>query len=202
KIYRQLSGNTYMAVSHATPQPLSPNVLNTFTGLSLQVQAGDVLGDGTPPDAGSPAAIFAGEPGDQNVFRDALADGASGPFDNDDPGFRVNISAVIDPANSFTLGTVTRNKQKGTATITINDLPNPGDLTGSGNGVNAASAGQAVTSKSVGAGQAQLVIKARGKKKKKLNQKGKVKLSVAVTYTPTGGNPNSQSVKVKLKKKL
>src|SRR5262249_58609442 len=89
KIYRQLSGNTYMAVSHATPQPLSPNVLNTFTGLSLQVQAGDVLGDGTPPDAGSPAAIFAGEPGDQNVFRDALADGASGPFDNDDPGFRV-----------------------------------------------------------------------------------------------------------------
>jgi hypothetical protein len=201
KIYRPLGGNTYMAVSHAAPQPLSPDVLNTFTGLSLQVQAGDVLGDSTPPDAGGPGAIFDGVPGDQNLFRDALADGDSGPFDNDDPAHVVNISAVINPTNSFTLGTVTRNKKKGTATIAINDLPNPGDLIGSGNGAKVSST-RALNSKSVGAGSAQLLIKAKGKKKKKLNRKGKVKLNVAVTYTPTGGSSNTQSVKVKLKKKL
>jgi hypothetical protein len=97
KIYRHVSGNTYMAVTHEGPRTLTPNVLNTFTGLSVQVKAGDVLGDGTPADAGGPAAIFQGELGDQNVFRDALADGESGAFMNDDSGFRVNISAVIDP---------------------------------------------------------------------------------------------------------
>ena len=80
-------------------------------------------------------------------------------------------------------------------TVTV---PNPGELTGSGNGVKAASAGRAVISKSVGAGQTQLLIKAKRKKEKKLNETGKVKLQVAVTYTPTGGDPSTQSVKVKL----
>jgi hypothetical protein len=105
------------------------------------------------------------------------------------------------PSNAFTIGAITRNKKKGTATLSAN-VPNPGELTASGSGVKASSAGRAVTSKSVGAGQAQLLIKATGKKKRKLNETGKVKLSVAVTYTPTGGSPNTQSVKVKLKKKL
>jgi tripartite motif-containing protein 71 len=105
------------------------------------------------------------------------------------------------PSNAFTLGPISRNKKKGTATINLT-LPNPGELTGSGSGVKASSAGRAVTSKSVGAGQAQLLIKATGKKKRKLNETGKVKLSVVVTYTPTGGDPSTQPVKVKLKKKL
>jgi hypothetical protein len=43
------------------------------------------------------------------------------------------------PSNTFTLGARTKNKKKGTATLTIADLPNPGDLTASGNGVKAAS---------------------------------------------------------------
>jgi len=110
------------------------------------------------------------------------------------------FTAFVKPTNAFTLSAITRNKKKGTATITLN-VPNPGDLTGSGNGVKAASAG-AVISKSVGAGPAQLLIKAKGKKKKKLNETGKVKLNVAVTYAPTGGDPSTQSVKVKLKKRL
>jgi hypothetical protein len=110
-------------------------------------------------------------------------------------------SAGGKPSNAFTLGAITRNKKKGTATITVN-VPNPGELTGSGNGVKASSAGRAVISKSVGAGQAQLLIKAKGNKKRKLNETGKVKLSVAITYTPTGGDPSTQSVKVKLKKRL
>jgi hypothetical protein len=189
-----------MAVAHDGPRALTPSVLNTFTGLNIQVKAGDVLGDGTPSAAGGPSAIFLGIPGDQNLFRTTLADGALGAFDNDDPDYRVNASAVINPTNSFILGAVTRNKKKGTATLAFN-LPNPGDFSGSGQGAQVASTG-AVTSKAVPAGIATLVVKAKGKKKRKLNEKGKVKLNLAVTYRPTGGDPSTQSVKVKLKKQL
>jgi hypothetical protein len=200
KIYRPLGGSTYMAVAHDGPRPLIPSMLNTFTGLSVQVKAGDVLGDGTPSAAGGPSAIFLGAPGDQNLFRTTLADGAQGAFADDDPDYRVNASAVINPANSFTPGAVTRNKKKGTATLAFN-LPNPGDFSGSGQGAQVASTA-AVTSKAVPAGIATLVVKAKGKKKRKLNETGKVKLNLAVTYTPTGGDPSTQSVKVKLKKRL
>jgi hypothetical protein len=103
-------------------------------------------------------------------------------------------------SNAFTFAGVTGNKKKGTATLKVN-VPEPGELVGSGNGAKVAAAG-ATTSKAVTAGTAQLLIKAKGKKKRKLNETGKVKLSVAVTYTPTGGKPNTQTVKVKLKKKL
>jgi hypothetical protein len=113
----------------------------------------------------------------------------------------VNITAVFEPSNSVTPGETALNKKKGTATLNLT-LPNPGDLTASGNGVKASSAGHAVVSKSVGAGPAQLLIKAKGKKKKTLNETGKVKLNLAITYTPTGGDPSTKSMKVKLKKKL
>jgi hypothetical protein len=198
KIYRPLGGNTYMAVAHDGPRALTPSVLNTFTGLSVQVKAGDVLGNSTPSSAGGPAALFLGASGDQNLFRVNLADGDQGAFQNDDPLYRVNTSAVMNPTNSFTPGAVTRNKKKGTASVAF-DLPNPGDLAGSGQGAQVAST-MAVTSKAVPAGTAKLVVKAKGKKKRKLNENGKVKLNLAVTYTPTGGNPSTQSVKVKLKK--
>jgi len=123
---------------------------------------------------------------------------SGGPF-MAEPIFDFVFAVFVKPTNAFTLGALALNKTKGTATLAVN-VPNPGELIGSGNGVKASSAG-AVISKSVGAGQAPLVIKAKGKKKKQLNQKGKVKLSVAVTYTPTGGDPSTQSVKVKLLKK-
>ncbi len=111
------------------------------------------------------------------------------------------LAALFDPSNTFTLGQLTRNKKRGTATITVNDIPNPGDLTGSGKGATVAST--AVTSKAVTPpGPATLTIKANGKKKRTLTETGKVTLNIAVTYTPTGGSANTQSVKVKLKKKL
>src|SRR4051794_16130978 len=116
---------------------------------------------------------------------------------SEDDWYRVLDHAIV--SNAFTVANISRNKKKGNATITLN-LPDAGELVGSGKGVKASSAG-AVTSKAVAAGQAKLVIKAKGKKRKKLNQKGKVKLNVAITFTPTGGKPNTQSLKVKLKKK-
>jgi hypothetical protein len=132
-------------------------------------------------------------------------EGTSPPLDTfrrDSVGLTITAAPPFSkPPNAFTLGAITRNKKKGTATITVT-VPNPGELTGSGNGVKASSAGRAVISKSVGAGQAKLTIKAVGNKKRKLNETGKVKLNVAITYTPTGGSAKSQSVKVKLKKRL
>jgi hypothetical protein len=111
---------------------------------------------------------------------------------------------VLDRAtkisSSFTIDGITRNKKKGTATITAG-VDFPGELIASGKGVKVSSTG-AVISKSVAAGQAQLVVKAKGKKRRNLNEKGKVKLKLAITYTPSSGTAHTQSVKVKLKKKL
>lgn len=118
----------------------------------------------------------------------------------EDDWYRV-LDRATHVSSGFTIDAITRNKKKGTATITVS-AQFPGELIATGKGVKASSAGLAVTSKSVGAGQSQLLIKAKKKKKRKLNQKGKVKLNVAVTYTPTGGNAKTQSVKVKLKKNL
>jgi hypothetical protein len=117
----------------------------------------------------------------------------------EDDWYRALDHAIV--SNAFTIATIRRNKKKGNATITVN-LPDAGQLVGSGKGVKAASAGGALTSKAVGAGQAKLVIKAKGKKKRKLSQKGKVKLNVAITFTPTGGKAKTVSLKVKLKKKI
>jgi hypothetical protein len=115
----------------------------------------------------------------------------------EDDWYRVLDHAIV--SNDFTIASIARNKKKGTATVTVN-LPDPGELIGSGKGVKASSA-RAVTSKSAPAGPAQLVIKAKGKKKRKLATTGKVKLSVAITFTPTGGKAKTVSLKVKLKKK-
>lgn len=123
--------------------------------------------------------------------------GNSGSVEDD--WYRLLDHAIV--SNSFTIATISRNKKKGNATVTLN-IPDAGVLVGSGKGVKASSAGGAVISKSVGAGQAKLVIKAKGKKKRKLNDTGKVKLNLAITFTPTGGKAKTQSLKVKLKKKI
>jgi hypothetical protein len=117
----------------------------------------------------------------------------------EDDWYRVLDHAIV--SNSFTIATIRRNKKKGNATITVN-LPDAGQLVGSGKGVKASSAGGAAISKLVGAGQAKLVIKAKGKKRRKLATTGKVKLNVTISFTPTGGKAKTVPLKVKLKKKL
>ena len=198
KVFRKIADPlTYTVVGHDGPRPLIPSIVNTFQ-TSLPVKAGDVLGNNSKSPADN-ASYFPAS-GDSPIRSEpGLADGQTGTFVVEAAAVRLNISAVLEPTNTFTLGAITRNKKKGTATLTA-DVPNPGDLTGSGKGVKAASDEAAVISKSVGVGPAQLLIKAKGKKKRKLNETGKVKLNVAVTYTPSGGDPSTQSVKVKLKK--
>jgi hypothetical protein len=203
KIFRKVADpNTYQVVAHDGPRPLTASTLNTFP-VNVRVRAGDFLGNnGESPGLDSACVFATGDPGDTYLRRTGnLADAQSEPFTAQDSGLRLNISAELNPTNAFTLGNVARNKRKGTATITAN-VPNPGELTGSGKGVKASSAGRAEISKAVGAGPAQLTIRAKGKKRKKLNEAGKVKLNVAITYTPTGGDPSTQPRKLKLRKKL
>ena len=201
KVYRPLGGTSYQVVGHEGPHILSAGVLNTFPA-NVAVKAGDVLGNSVPFSSvlvTVPGCRFTVSGESHFSHSPNLADGQSGTF-SPASDLRLNISAVVTPVNTFSLGALTRNKKKGTATLSFN-LPNPGDLSGSGQGAQIASTG-AVTGKAVPAGTATLPVKATGKKKRKLNEKGKVKLNLAVTYTPTGGDPSTQSVKVKLKKKL
>jgi hypothetical protein len=198
KVFRPVAGLTYTVVGQDVSRDLASGVPNTFA-TSIAVKAGDVLGLTTL--AGAPGCAF-GPPGETYYYSAGdQSDGAQVTFTAfaSTSGQRLNVSAVIEPTNTFTLGSTTRNKKKGTATLTVN-LPNPGELTAFGKGVSAA--GAAVISKAVTAGTASLRIKAKGKKKRKLNDTGKVKLNAAITFTPTGGDPNTQSRKVKLKKKL
>jgi hypothetical protein len=129
----------------------------------------------------------------RNEWQPSLADGGPGraPFSTNP--YEVALNAEINPTSTFTLHAITRNK-KGTATLTAN-VPNPGQLTGSGKGVKVAA--ETVSTP----GRVKLTVKAKGKKQKTLNETGKVKVKPKITYTPTGGDPRTQSVKVKLKKK-
>lgn len=100
----------------------------------------------------------------------------------------------VEPSNDFTFGKVKRNKQKGTAKLTVN-VPGAGDL-------------ELATSKQVkgqkkradAEGSVKLKLKPKGKAKKKLADKGKAKVKAKVTYTPDGGDQKTKSKRVKLKR--
>ncbi len=210
KVFRKVADPaTYQVVGHDGPRNLTGGVLNTFP-TKIAVQPGDVLGLNTRSPTAT-ACGFGAAPGDTILIHGpalpdgtlipGLQDGDSGVFGMPDDSVRLNISAVVEPTNSFTLGKPKLNKKKGTATLAVN-VPNPGTVTLGGKGVKGASAAGAVIAKTVNApGMVKLVVKAKGQKKEKLKSKGKVKLKVAVTYTPTGGDPSTQSKKLKLKRR-
>ena len=200
KVFRKVADPlTYTVVGHDGPRPLTPGIVNTFQ-TSLPVKAGDVLGNNSKSPADN--ASYFPAPGESFIdIQPGLADGQTGTFvlRAADP-LRLNVSAVLEPTNTFTLGQITRHKAKGTATLAVT-VPNPGDLTVGGKGVKSAGGGTAVTSKAVSGGPVTLTIRAKGKKKRKLNDTGKVKVKPKITYTPAGGAPSTQSIKVKLRKR-
>ena len=104
KIFRLVSGLTYTAVGHDGPRPLAGGALNTFPS-SIAVKPGDVIGlsyNVAPP---AKAAVFV-VPGESYLFRNGnLGDGESAAFVPGASGRSVNVSAVVSPSNSFTLGT-------------------------------------------------------------------------------------------------
>jgi len=202
KVFRHFGGALYSAVGHSGSFPLLPSTVNTFPA-NIAVTAGDIIGLRVPTATPGVACDFdaPGEVGELTTAAD-LGDGQSGTFEPSSPlgNYRVNISAVFEPANSFTLGRVTHNKKKGTATVTVS-IPNTGELAGSGKGVKVASASVAQTAKAVAPGTATVKIKAKGKQLRKLNSTGKVTVKPTISYTPAGGTASSQKLKVKLRKR-
>lgn len=199
KVFRKTADPfAYTVVGHDGPRPLAPSTVNTFQ-TNLQVRAGDVLGNNSKSPADN-ASYFPALGESFIRLQPGLADGQTGTFVLDASALRLNISAVLEPTNTFALGKITRNRKKGTATLEAT-VPNPGDLTVGGKGVKSAGGGTTVTSTAVSGGPVNLRIRAKGKKKRKLNETGKVKLNVAITYTPTGGSPRTDSTKVKLRKR-
>jgi hypothetical protein len=207
KVFRKVAEPaTYMAIAHDGPRALAAGTLNEFP-TSIPVKPGDVLGLNSQTSGTDSGCYFLVPSSETLLLRNpGLADGASGVFDPGNlvagQGTRLNVTAVLDPSNAFSLGTPRRNRKRGTATE-LATVPNPGTLVVSGKGIKQASSRQARTAVSVSQpGTIEVPIRATGKKKQQLNSTGKVKLSPTITYTPTGGSPRSQMLKLKLKKKL
>lgn len=186
----QGTGSTYTVVGHDGPRFLTGGAVNAFPA-TIAVKPGDVIGlsfNLAPP----AKAWFFTAPGDAFLRRVGnLADFQSGTFDPD-PDRRLNVTAVFQPTNAFTLRGFALHRKKGTATLKVR-VPNPGELVLSGNGVKGVSAVAAP-------GIVRLPIRATGKKREKLNETSRVRVRASVTYTPAGGDPSTQSRKLKLKK--
>lgn len=176
-----------------------PTSATTSYGVLLPIRIGDYIGiDCCNPGVFEPDAEFfvTGNAAVRNEWQPGLADGGAGRAPLRSNAYEVAVNAMISPISTFTLDAIKPNKKKGTATITAN-VPNPGELTGSGSGVTVANG--AGTSRKVRApGRVRLLIKAKGRKQRKLNSTGKVKVRPEITYTPMGGSASTQSVKVKL----
>ena len=195
KVFRKTSEPAeYTVMGHDGPEPIPATTTQTFPA-AVPIQAGDVLGISGA--GGSSIGCYYLGIG-QNAFRSGnLPDGGFGDFTLSSPDRLTNLSVVLDPTNTFTLTKPKANKKKGTATVTA-DLPNPGELTGTGTDVRVK--GAAVRKIVAAAGKVKLTIKATGKKRRKLNSSGKVKVKAKIIFTPTGGDPSSRTAKVKLKK--
>jgi hypothetical protein len=200
KVYRSLGPTSFQVIVHDGPHTITPSTLNTFQA-NLAVKAGDILGNSTgPADTTGPICTF-NVTGETYLRRaGSLDDGGNGTFDLFAGDRRLNVSATVEPTNTFTVDGVTRNKKNGTATATIT-VPNPGTATVGGNGVKASSSGARAAASIPSAGTVQLPISASGKKKKKLKRKGKVSVSPTITYTPTGGKAQAIATSVTLKRK-
>ena len=198
KVFRLISGTTYQQVGHDGPKGLTANVSQTFQS-NVAVQPGDVLGISNAPSTTMQCTFPA--PGETNTRLRIgnLQDGQSGTFDPLNGPRRVNLSAevAVKPSNDFSFGKVKKNKNNGTALLTV-DVPGPGTLTLGGAGVKPQrSAGATISKEVTKAGPVTLKIKAKGAKKAKLKNTGKVKVKAKVTFAPNGDIPVSPSTETK-----
>jgi len=190
KVFRQVSGSTYAVVAVDGPRAIVPSMVNTFSGISIPVKPGDVIGLNDGP----PSACAFTVPGDQILERAGdIAVGVSAAF-NSRSNVRLNLTAQLQPTNTFTVSSIARNKKKGKATLTL-AVPNAGQVVVSGQGVKGATVVSAP-------GNVTVSIAGTGKKLKKLRLTGKVTVNTTLTFTPTGGSPASQTTAVKLRRKL
>jgi hypothetical protein len=197
RIIRPLGGGLFTGAG-TSPSVTPPINATTSYEVQLPIRIGDYIGIDCCDPGGPGAAFFVTGAAIRYEWQPSLADGGPGRAPVSTNLYEVALNADI--TSTFTVDAITRNKKKGTATLTIT-VAHAGELTAAGKGVKVANA--AVLSKTVSApGSVQLLIKAKGRKKKKLNSTGRVKLKLAITYTPTGGEQVTKSVKVMLKKNL
>jgi len=201
KVFRKVAEpSRYQVVGHAGPQTLTlgGTANNTFPA-STAVKPGDTIGFHAFTDhnvCGLPG--IAGTFGQQPVD---LSDGQSFDFPEVMNANPLNLEATFVPDNTFKLASTTRNKKRGTATLSF-DLPNPGTLRAKGSGakVSFTSTGPIGGVSSPDSTSSLLLVRATGAKRRQLNATGKLTLKLRVTYTPTGGDPKTINQKVKLKK--
>ena len=182
--------NEFRVTAADGPRPLVPNMLNTFN-TDVPVSAGDLLGLNRAV-GGSGCNAFNDGGTAQQLFPADLAVGSSGTFLSPSAR-RLNIAAVVEPSNGIDFGKVKKNKNKGTAKLTVT-VPNPGVLAVGGKGVKAA------TVTAADQGDVVLPIRSKGNKKSTLIDTGMVKVSPAITFTPTDGQAGTETTKLKLKR--
>ena len=190
KIFRRTTDpDSFQVVAHSAPHKLTAG-LNSVS-VSLPVKSGDLLGY---HESGPPNSCTFSQLGDTVLNRAGdLADGADGIFDprND---MRLNLQAVLVPDNTFTLGSITHNRKRGTVTITA-QVSNPGLVTVSGRGLKKRPAKTLVV-----AGPVTFSIAAAGSAKRRLLRKGRVTVAVTLTFFPPGGDPSTQTLSLRLRK--
>jgi hypothetical protein len=193
QVLRPNENGTSTAV--ATSGPQTPQSLGTeeFT-TNLPIQPGDRIGVvntnttdklGVTTVAGA-SLIFWAPPLANNESR---SPNPMGPF-----AAEIALNADVRPvSNDFDLGGVKKNKNKGTAKLTVS-VPDPGTLTLTGAGL------KKTTAEATEPGDVTLAVKSKGAKKTKLKSTGKVKVKPSVTFAPTGIDPGTESRKLVLKK--
>jgi hypothetical protein len=194
KVFRRTGDpDAFQVLSHGIEETLPGGAGLTTFATNLAVSSGDLIGLNV---SGSTACTFSTS-GDTVLTRPGnLVDGAQGVFGTTVPNSRLNLSAVLNPTNSFTLGDITRDLTRGTATVTAK-LSNPGTIVLSGNGLKGDK-----TKTIFVAGPVTFTIATTGKVKRKLLRRGRVFVRPNFTFLPAGGDPSSRSIKLKLKRTL
>jgi hypothetical protein len=192
KVFRRTSDpDDFQVIAHA-PQHLLTTGLN-IVPVSIGVRSGDMIGFNV---SGGPNSCTFPEFGDA-VLRSLgnLSDGETGTFDPVSD-VRLNLSAVLNPSNDFTVGALARDRHQGTASVTVY-VSNPGVVTVTGKGLKKRHASKTVAVP----GFVQFQIASAGARKRRLEKKGRVTVSPTLTFTPTGGDPASKTLTVTLKKR-
>jgi hypothetical protein len=202
RVLTPVSGQTFTGGAASAPQTPTNTATQTYS-TNIPITKGQFIGLNVTDDNDQVGFAF---PGNFSFWIPPLANGetraGTGPSAVGEVGFNADVATI--PSNDFSLGKLKKNKNRGTALLTV-DVPGPGKLDLSGFGVKPQrSLGGATVSKEVTkAGPVTLRIKAKGKKKTKLSNRGKVKVKVNVTYTPTGdvpgiGTPSTEPRRLKL----
>lgn len=189
KVFRRTSDpDVFQVIARSEPHSLLPG-LNTVP-VSIPVRSGDMIGIN---ESGAPNSCTFVLPGDSVLSHPGdLSDGAAGEFSAVED-VRLNLSAVLVPSNEFTLGTVTRDRRRGSASLTAY-VSNPGLVTISGKGL------KRQVAKTVAVpGPVPFQIASAGSFKRRLERKGKVAVNPTVTFYPAGGDPASKSITVRLR---